>query len=127
MWIMLTRSGTHGVRRHRDVAIGTIELLEQKTVVLEHKESLTNDDRQSALWMNELLSSVTTDFMSYPFTLIDSSENEDDAKVEQAILQEDKLKIMDLVDGLGRLMTVPPKENPITELELPSKKIDQVE
>ena len=33
---------------------------------------------------------------------------------------------MDLVDRLGRLMTVPPKENPITELDLLSKRIDQV-
>ena len=127
MWIMLTRSGPHGIRRRRDAAIGTIELLERRTAVLEHKESLTDDDRQSALRMNGLLSSVTADFKSYHFTLIDSIENEDEAKAEQAILQEHELKIMDLVDRLGKLMAVPPKENPITELDLLSKRIDQVE
>ena len=58
---MLTRSGA-SVRRRRDAAIGTIELLERRTAVLELKESLTENDRQSAMRMNGLLSSVTTDF-----------------------------------------------------------------
>ena len=127
MWIMLTRSDTHYVRRHRDAAIGTIDLLERRTAVLEHKEFLTYDDRQSALRMKGLLSSVTSDFKSYHFNLIDSIENEDEAKAEQAILQEHELKIMDLVNRLGRLMRVPPRENPVTELDLLSKRVDQVE
>ena len=61
---MLTRSGA-SVRRRRDAAIATIELLERRTAVLEDKESLTEDDRQSALRMNGLLSSVTADFKNY--------------------------------------------------------------
>ena len=48
---MLTSSGA-SVRRRRDAAIGTIELLERLTTVLEGKKSLTEDDRQSALRMN---------------------------------------------------------------------------
>ena len=114
---MLTRSGG-GVRRHRDVAIGTIELLERRTAVLELKESLTEDDRQSAMRMNGLLSSVTTDFKNYHFTLIDSIENEEEAQAEQAILQEHELKVMELVDRLGKLMVTPHKAKPMTELDL---------
>ena len=80
---MLTRSGA-GVRRRRDAAMGTI--LERRTEVLGLKQSLTEDDRQSAVRMNGLLSSVTADFKNYHFTLIDSIANEDEAKAEQAIL-----------------------------------------
>ena len=42
-----------GVRRRRDAATGTLELLERRTEVLELKENLTVDDRQSALRMSE--------------------------------------------------------------------------
>ena len=73
MIIMLTRSGA-SVCRRRDAAIGTIELLEHWTTVLEGKESLTEDNRQSALRMNGLLSSVSVDFKSYHFTLVDPIE-----------------------------------------------------
>ena len=103
---MLTRLGA-SVHRHRDVAIQTIELLERRTLVLEHKESLTEDDRQSGMRMNDLLSSVTVDFKNYHFTLIDWIKDEDEAKTEQGILQEHELKFMDLVDHLEKLMPVP--------------------
>ena len=85
MTAMLTRSGA-SVRRCRDAAIGTIELLEQRTAVLELKEPLTEDDRQSGMRMNGFLSSVTTDFKNYHFTLIDSIENVEEAKAEPEIL-----------------------------------------
>ena len=56
---MLTRSGAASVHRRRDAAAGTIELLKQRTEVLELKENLTEDDRQSALRMSGLLGNVT--------------------------------------------------------------------
>ena len=96
----LTRSGA-GLRRCRDAAIGTIELLERRTEVLELKEPLTEDDRQSAVRMNGLLSNVTADSKNYHFTLVDSIENEEEAKAEQEILQEHELKGIELVDRLG--------------------------
>ena len=111
---MLTRLGAT-VRRRRDAAIGTIELLERRTTVLEAKESLTEDDRQSTLRMNGLLSSVTADFKNYHFTLIDSIENDEEVQREQATLHKHELKVMELVDRLGRLMTVPHKTKPATE------------
>ena len=112
---MLTRSGA-SVHRRRDASVGTIELLKRMTEVLELKdrESLTEDDRQSALRMNGLLSSVTSDFKGYHLTLIDSIENEDEVKAEQAILQDHELKVMDLVDRLAKLMVGPRKTKPLT-------------
>ena len=112
---MLTRSGA-SVRRRRDAAIGTIELLERRTEVLEGKESLTEDDRQSALRINELLSHVTTDFKNYHFTLVDSIEDDEEAQKEQATLHEHELKVMEQVDRLGKLMAIPHKTKPIAAL-----------
>ena len=123
---MSTRSGA-SVRRRRDAAIGTIGLLERRTAVLEGKESLTEDDRQSALRMNELLSSVTADFKNYHFTLIDSIEDDEEAQREQATLHEHEFKVMELVDRLGKLMAVPHKTKPMTELDLFRKRIDLVD
>ena len=40
------------IGRGRDAAIGTVELLECRTAVLEIKESLTEDGRHSAMKMN---------------------------------------------------------------------------
>ena len=64
--IMLTTSGA-SVCRCRDATIGPIELLEPRPVVLEHKESLIEDDRQSGMRMNGLLrrTNVTADFKNY--------------------------------------------------------------
>ena len=100
---MLTRSGA-SVRRRRDAAIGTIGLLERRTAVLESKASLTEDDRQSALRMNGLLSSVTADFKNYHFTLIDSIEDDEEVQREQTTLHEHELKVMELVDRLGHAL-----------------------
>ena len=122
---MLTRSGA-SVCRRRDAAIGTIELLKHRTPVLEGKESLTEDDRQSALQMNGLLSSVTVDFKNYHFTWVDSIEDDEEAQREQATLHEHELKVMELVDRLGKLMAIPQKTNPMTELDL-CKRINLVE
>ena len=105
MAAMLTRLGAR-VHRRRDAAIGTIQLLERRTAVLELKEPLTEDDRQSAMRMNGLLSNVTTDFKNYHFALIDSLENEEEAKAEQEILQEHELKVMELVDRLGSVRKI---------------------
>ena len=77
--------------------------------------------------MNGLLCSVTADFKNYHFTLIDSIENEEEAKTEQLVLQEHELKIMELVDRLGKLIVAPSKAKPMTELDLLRKRVGQVE
>ena len=123
---MLTRSGA-SVRRRRDAAIGTTGLLECWTEVLEDKESLTEDDRQSALRMNGFLCSVTADFKNYHFTLVESIEDDEKAQREQATLHEHELKVTELVDRLGELMAIPQKAKPMTELDLFHKRIDLVE
>ena len=86
---MLTRLGA-SVCRCKYAAIGTIELLERRTTVLEGKESLTEDDRQSALQMNGLLSSVIANFNNYHFTLMDSVEEDEEAQREQATCMSSK-------------------------------------
>ena len=70
-----------GVRRRRDAATGTLELLERRTELLELKENLTEDDRQSALSMSGLLGNVTADFKQFHFALVDSMEDDDEARV----------------------------------------------
>ena len=104
--------------------MGTIELLERRTAVLESKESLTEDNRQSTLRM--ILSSVTADSQNYHFTLVDSIEEDEDTQREQATLQEHELKVMELVDCLGKLMAIPHKPKPMTELDFFCKQIDLV-
>ena len=98
-----------------------------RTSVLEGKESLTDDYRQSALQMNGLLSSVTTDFKNYHFTLVDSTEDDEEAQREQATLPEHELKVMELVHCLGKLMAIPHKSKPMTEFDLFCKQINLVE
>ena len=78
---------------------------------MEGKESLTEDERQSALQMNGLLSCVTADFKNYHFTLTDSIEDKEEAQREQATLHEHELKVMELVDSLEKLMAIPQKPN----------------
>ena len=124
---MLTRSGAAGVRRRRDACTGTIELLERRTEVLELKEILTDDDRQSALRMSGLIGTITSDFKKFHFTLVDSIEEEEEARAEQTVLHDHELKVMDLIDRLGRLVAVPQKNKPMTALDLLRKRIDQVE
>ena len=77
--------------------------------------------------MHGLLSGVTTDFKNYHFTLIDSVEDDEEAQREQATLHEHELKVMELVDRLGKLMAVPHKTKPMTELDLFRNRIDLVE
>ena len=122
---MLTRLGA-SVCRCRDEAIGTIELLERRTALLEGKVSLTEDDKQCALQMNGSLTSVTVDFMNYHFTLADSIEDNEYAQREQATLREHDLKVMELVDRLGKLMPIPEKAKPMTKLDHFLKRIDLV-
>ena len=99
------------IRRCRDAAIGAIELLECRTAVLEIKESLTEDGRHSAMRMNGLLNSVTADFKNYHLTFTDSIENEDEAKTEQGISQEHDLKLIELVNHLGKFMVYSASQN----------------
>ena len=61
--------------------------------------------------MNGLLSSVTADFKKYHFTLVDSIEGDEEAQREQATLHDHELKVMELVDRLGKLMAIPQKPN----------------
>ena len=91
----MSRSGAN-ICRCRDECTGTIELLEQRTEVLELKESLTEDDRQSALCMSGLLGNVTSDFKKFHFTSVDSIEEEEEVMTELAALQDHELKVMEL-------------------------------
>ena len=78
------------------------------------RQRVTEDGRQSTLQMNGLLTSVTADFKNYHFTLVDSIEEDEEAQREQATLQEHELKVMELVDRLGKLMAIPHKPKPMT-------------
>ena len=84
---MSVRTGA-GVCTRRDVATGTLELLERRTEVLELKENLTEDDRQSALRMSGLLGNITGEFKQFHFALVDSIDDEEEARAEQTALQD---------------------------------------
>ena len=70
--------------------------------------------------MNGLLSSVTTNFKNYHFTLINLIEDEDEKWREKVILTVPGLKVIEfyVVDRLGKLMAVPHKTKPMTALDV---------
>ena len=94
---------------------------------LEIKEKLTEADKQSALRMSKLLSDVSADFKNYHFTILDEIENEEDVEAEQHIFYDHELKVMNLVDRLGRLVEIPFQAKPIAVIDLLRKRLDHVE
>ena len=105
-------------------------MIEQRIMLLEVKEELTESDRQSVLRMSKKINDLTTDFKTYHFSLIDQIEEEEEAKAEQDILTQHELKVMELIDRIGKIIEVPgvpveKKDN--KENNLLSKRIDQVE
>ena len=104
-----------------------MELLERRTEVLELKENLTEVDRQSTLRMSGLLGKVTADFKQFQFALVDTMEDNEETRAEQVALQDHELKVMDLVDQLGRLVAVPKKSKPMTVLDFLRKRVEKAE
>ena len=123
---MITRSGTN-VRRRREAASGTIKVLERRTGALGDQGKADKADKQSALRMSKLLSDVSADFKNYHFTILDQIEDEEDVEAEQEILDDHELKVMDLVDCLGRLVEIPFQAKPIAVIDLIRKRVDHVE
>ena len=70
---------------------------------------------------------MTTDFKNYHFMLVDSIEDDEEAQREQATLHDHELKVMELVDHLGKLMAIPHMIKPMAEFDLFRKRIDLVE
>ena len=125
---MITRG--MNVRRRRDASRESILMLEQRIMLLEVKEELTEGDRQSALRMSKMINDVTTDLKTYHFTLIDQIEDEEEAKAEQDILTQHELKVMELICRIGKIIEVrgvPVEKKNIKESNLLRKRIDQVE
>ena len=58
---------------------------------------------------------------------MDSIRDEEEENVEQAALLDHELKIMDIVDRLGRLIAVPQKSKPMTALDLLRRRVDRAE
>ena len=76
-------------------------------MLLEVKGELSENDRQSALRMSKMINDVTADFKAYYFSIVDQIAEEEDEKAEQEILTEHKLKVMNLIDRLGKIIGVP--------------------
>ena len=125
---MITRG--MNVRRRRDASRESIHMLEQRIMLLEVKGELTESDRQSALRMSKMINDVTSDFKTYHFSIVDQIEEEEEAKAEQDILTQHELKVMDLIDRIGKIIEVPGvpvemKDN--RESNILRKRIDQAE
>ena len=102
---MITR--VMNVRRRRDASHKSIHMLEQRIMILEVKGELTDSDRQSALRMSKMINDVTSDFKTSHFSIVDQIDEEEEAKAEQDILTQQELKVMDLIDGIGKMNEVP--------------------
>ena len=102
---MITRG--MNIRRHKDASRESILMLQQRIMLLEVKGELTESDRQSALKMSKMINDVTTDFKTYHFSIIDLIEEEEEAKAEQDILTRHELKVMELIDRIGKIIEVP--------------------
>ena len=76
-------------------------------MILEVKSELSENDRQSALRMSKMINDVTTDFKAYHFSIVDQITDEEDARAEQEILTEHELKVMNLIDRVGKIIEVP--------------------
>ena len=76
-------------------------------MLLEMKSELSENDRQSALRMSKMINDVTADFKAYHFSIVDQITEEEDARAEQEILTEHELKVMNLIDRIGKIIEVP--------------------
>ena len=76
-------------------------------MLLEVKGELSENDRQSALRMSKMISDVTADFKAYHLSIVDQITEEEDARTEQEILTEHELKVMNLINRLGKLIGFP--------------------
>ena len=94
-------------RRRRDASRESILMLEQRIMLLEVKSELSENDRQSALRMSKMINDVTADFKAYHFSIVDQITDEEDAKAEQEILTEHELKVMNLIDRIGKIIELP--------------------
>ena len=124
---MITRG--MNVRRRRDPYRESILMLVQRYMLLEFKAELTENDKQCALKMSKMINDVTTDFKTYHFSIVDQIEEEKESKAEQDILTQHKLKVMELIDRIGKTVQVPivPVEKDNKENQLLRKRIDQHE
>ena len=100
---MITR-GMNVRCRRSDASRESILVLEHRIMLLKVKGELTESDRQSALRMSKMINDVTTDFKTYHFSIVDQIEEEEEAKVEQDILTQHELKVMDLIDRIGKIV-----------------------
>lgn len=53
-----------------------------------------------------MFSDVTRDFKAYHFSIVDQITDETDAQAEQEILTEHELKVMNIVDRIGKIIEV---------------------
>ena len=77
-----------------------------------------------------MINDATTDIKRYHFSRIDQIEEEEEAKTEQDILAQHELKVMELIDWIGRMIEVPGvpvEKKDYRENNLFVKVIDQVE
>ena len=74
-----------------------------------------------------MINDVTADFKTYHFSIVDQIEEEEgEVKAEQEILMEHELKVMDLIDRIGKIIAIPgPVQN--KENDILRKRMDLVE
>ena len=63
-------------RRCRVASRESVIMLEQRIMLLEMKSEFSENDRQSALRMNKMISDVTVDFKVYHFSIVDQITDE---------------------------------------------------
>ena len=116
-------------RRRRDASRESILMLEQRIMLLEMKIDLSENDRQSALRMSKMINDVTADFKAYHFSIVDEITDEEGARSEQEILTEHELKVMNLIDRIGKITEVPGSAGKKEDKEkiILRKRIDRVE
>ena len=56
--------------RRRGASHESVIMLEQRTMLLEMKNELSENDRKSALRMGKMISDVTADFKAYYFSIV---------------------------------------------------------
>ena len=77
-----------------------------------------------------MINDVTTDFKTYHFSIFDQIEGEEEAKEEQDILTQHELKVMELIDRIGKIIEisgVPVEKKDNKKNNLLHKRINQVE
>ena len=82
-------------------------MLEQRNKLVKVKGELSENDRQSALRRSKMINDITTNFKAYHFSIVNQIAEEEDARAEQEKLTEHELKVMNLIDWLGKIIGVP--------------------